>query len=58
MNGTEIEGNKISAEIANKNNVIFLKCRQVENVDEKLKEIFEAWGVVTFGEKVVAEATP
>lgn len=58
MNGKEIEGSKISAEIANKNNVIFLKCRDVENVDEKLKEIFEAWGVITFGEKVSAEGSP
>ena len=55
MNGKEIEGNKISAEIANKNNVIFLKCRTIDNADEKLKEIFEAWGVITFGEKVYAE---
>ena len=55
MNGLEIEGNKITAEVASKNNVIFLKCRVVPDVDAKLKEIFEAWGMVTFGEKVNAE---
>lgn len=32
-----------------------MKCRVSDEVDEKLKEIFEAWGVVTFGEKVHAE---
>ena len=55
LNGLEINGSKLSVEIASKNNVIFLKCRAVEDVDKKLKDIFEAWGVVTFGEKVFSE---
>lgn len=41
--------------MASKKNLIFIKCKASEDVDEKLKDIFEAWGIVTFGEKVLHE---
>ena len=55
LNDTTIDEQKITVDIANKKNMIFIKCKNEEKIDDLLKETFEPWGMVTYGEKVFSD---
>ncbi len=50
FNEKEINGKKISVDIANKKNILFIKGENTPNFVEKLKEVFELYENVTFGD--------